>query len=74
MDDGSEHTLDFISKLNVNTDERLVFVNESGQCRRHCRADRYNCTGGPRVYAEQENADFAGDMTCSIACGLNTFE
>ena len=42
MDDESEHTSAFISKLNVNTDERLVFVNESGQCRRHCRADRYS--------------------------------
>ena len=31
MDDGSEHTLAFISKLNVNTDERLVLVvSESG--------------------------------------------
>jgi len=31
MDDGSEHTLAFISKLNVNVDERLVFVaSESG--------------------------------------------
>jgi len=31
MDDGSEHTLAFISKLNVNADERLVFVvSESG--------------------------------------------
>ena len=46
MADGSEHTLAFISKPNVNTDEGLVFVSKSGQCRRHCRADRYNCVGG----------------------------
>jgi len=71
MDDGSEHTLAFISKLNISTDDRLVFVSH-----RMINVDNIAELIGiiaceATSIAEQENAlDFAGDMTCS----LRTFE